>query len=99
MSTYPAAPPSVLHRGDGLVRDIETRAAQARANDALTITCRDPPFLEPRRERQHVLFAECGFEVRERAEREAKLIGLAVENGVDLAAVAIGQCDPPRSQL
>ena len=65
-------------------------AAQAGADDAHRIAGGEAARLETLGERQHVLVAEGGFQLGERAEGEAERDGLAVEVGLDLAAVGIG---------
>ena len=49
---------------------------------------------ETLREREHVLVAERRFQLGERAQRQAQPERLAVEHGVDLAAMRIGHRVP-----
>src|SRR5690606_32756004 len=64
-------------------------APQPRANDADGVGRAEPPFLETLGEGEHVRVAQCVFEFGERTERQAKAIGLAVENGFNLSTMRI----------
>ena len=72
-------------------------AAQSAGDDAQQIARAEPPRFEAFGERHEIARAERALELRERAERETQLIGLAVERRLDLSAFPIGHdCLTPR---
>jgi hypothetical protein len=78
--------------GDGLVCEVVTGAAQARADDAGGVAGGEAAGLEPLSQRQHVLMAEGVLQLGQRAQRETERVWAAVEVRFDLAAMGIGHC-------
>ena len=69
-----SVPYRVRIAGDTVVADVMTCAAQALADDARAVARAEPPALEARGERHHVLVAECALELRQRAECETQTV-------------------------
>ena len=78
------------HAGDGIVGELVTSAAQASADDAHGVAGTEAATAEALGECEHVLVAEGRLELGKCAERQAEAEALAVEDGIDFAAVKVG---------